>query len=116
MILSGGVNIYPAEIEHALLRLPGVHDCAVVGLPDPEFGERLHAVIQPESGATLDVPAMQSALRDVLAGFKVPRTFSTTDALPRDDNGKVARARVRAAMLNAPAVLFGATSAGSAVR
>jgi long-chain acyl-CoA synthetase len=101
MVLSGGVNIYPAEIEHALLRLPGVHDCAVVGLPDPEYGERLHAVIQPGPGAApLDTAAMQTALREVLAGFKVPRTFSTTDALPRDDNGKVARARVRAAMLS----------------
>ncbi|HEV3087381.1 MAG TPA: AMP-binding protein [Candidatus Elarobacter sp.] len=101
MVLSGGVNIYPAEIEHALLQLPGVHDCAVVGLPDPEYGERLHAVVQPENGAALDTGAMQSALREVLASFKIPRTFSTTDALPRDDNGKVARARVRAAMMNA---------------
>ncbi len=103
MVLSGGVNVYPAEIEHALLRLPGVHDCAVVGLPDPEYGERLHAVVQPESGAVLDAAAMQSALREVLAGYKVPRTFSTTGALPRDDNGKVARARVRAEWLNAAA-------------
>jgi len=100
MILSGGVNIYPAEIEHALLQLPGVHDCAVVGLPDPEYGERLHAVVQPEPGTALDIAAMQSSLRKVLAGFKVPRTFSTTDELPRDDNGKVARARVRTAMLS----------------
>ncbi|MEA2689822.1 MAG: long-chain acyl-CoA synthetase [Candidatus Eremiobacteraeota bacterium] len=103
MVLSGGVNIYPAEIEHALLRLPGVHDSAVVGLPDPEYGERLHAVVQLEPGAVLDTAAMQSALREVLAGFKVPRTFSTTDALPRDDNGKVARAAIRAAMLDAAA-------------
>ena len=99
MVLSGGVNIYPAEIEHALLRLPGVHDCAVVGLPDAEYGERLHAVVQPEAGAALDTAAMQAALRKVLAGFKVPRTFSTTGALPRDDNGKVARGRVRAQLL-----------------
>ncbi len=53
MVLSGGVNIYPAEIEHALLRLPGVLDCAVIGVPDPEFGERLHAFVQPEPGAEL---------------------------------------------------------------
>jgi long-chain acyl-CoA synthetase len=99
MVLSGGVNIYPAEIEHALLRLPGVHDCAVVGLPDAEYGERLHAVVQPDAGAALNVDAMQASLREVLAGFKVPRTFSTTDALPRDDNGKVARGRVRARLL-----------------
>jgi long-chain acyl-CoA synthetase len=96
MVISGGVNIYPAEIEHALLRLPGVLDCAVIGLPDAEFGERLHAIVQPEPGAALDVEEMQSALRRVLAGYKIPRTFELTDALPRDDNGKVAKRRLRA--------------------
>ncbi|HEY0392854.1 MAG TPA: AMP-binding protein [Candidatus Elarobacter sp.] len=98
MVLSGGVNIYPAEIEHALLRLPGVLDCAVIGLPDAEFGERLHAVVQPEPGAQLDVASMQADLRRVLAGFKVPRTFELVAVLPRDDNGKVAKRRLRAEM------------------
>jgi long-chain acyl-CoA synthetase len=101
MVISGGVNIYPAEIEHALLRLPGVLDCAVIGLPDAEFGERLHAVVQPEPGAVLDVEEMQNALRRVLAGYKIPRTFELTDALPRDDNGKVAKRRLRAAAASA---------------
>ena len=95
------MNIYPAEIEHALLRVPGVLDCAVVGLPDPEYGERLHAVLQPAPGASLDVDAVRARLRTVLAGFKVPRTFSTTAALPRDDNGKVAKRRIRAELLAA---------------
>jgi len=103
MVISGGVNIYPAEIEHALLRVPGVLDCAVVGLPDPEYGERLHAVLQPADGAVLDPDAIRAQLRGVLAGFKVPRTFSTTEALPRDDNGKVAKRRVRAELLAAGA-------------
>jgi long-chain acyl-CoA synthetase len=103
MVLSGGVNIYPAEIEHALLRLPGVLDCAVIGLPDAEYGERLHAVVQPEPGASLDVAAMQAALRRVLAGFKVPRTFTLIDALPRDDNGKVAKRLLRAELSSQPA-------------
>ncbi|HTD35979.1 MAG TPA: AMP-binding protein [Candidatus Limnocylindrales bacterium] len=103
MVISGGVNIYPAEIEHALLRVPGVLDCAVVGLPDPEYGERLHAVLQPADGAVLDSEAIRAQLRGVLAGFKVPRTFSTTEALPRDDNGKVAKRRVRAELLAAGA-------------
>ncbi len=96
MVLSGGVNIYPAEIEHALLRVTGVLDCAVVGIPDAEFGERLHAFVQPEPGATLDVEDVRADLRRHIAGFKVPRTFTLTDALPRDDNGKVARRRLRA--------------------
>jgi long-chain acyl-CoA synthetase len=103
MVISGGVNIYPAEIEHALLRVRGVLDCAVVGLPDPEYGERLHAVLQPADGAVLDPDAIRAQLRGVLAGFKVPRTFSTTEALPRDDNGKVAKRRVRADLLAAGA-------------
>jgi long-chain acyl-CoA synthetase len=101
MVISGGVNIYPAEIEHALLRVPGVLDCAVVGLPDPEYGERLHAVLQPADGAALDVEAIRAQLRTVLAGFKIPRSFSTTAALPRDDNGKVAKRRVRAELRGA---------------
>jgi long-chain acyl-CoA synthetase len=96
MVISGGVNIYPAEIEHALLRLPGVLDCAVIGLPDAEFGERLHAVVQPEPGIALDAGVLAAELREKLAGYKVPRTFAFTEALPRDDNGKVAKRRLRA--------------------
>ncbi len=95
MVLSGGVNIYPAEIEHALLRLPGVLDCAVIGVPDAEYGERLHAFVQPEPGAALVPEQLGRELRRVLAGFKVPRTFTVTDALPRDDNGKIAKRRLR---------------------
>jgi long-chain acyl-CoA synthetase len=95
MVLSGGVNIYPAEIEHALLRLPGVLDCAVVGVPDPEFGERLHAFVQPEPGAVLVPAELAAALRRVLAGYKVPRTFTPAESLPRDDNGKIAKRRLR---------------------
>jgi long-chain acyl-CoA synthetase len=95
MVLSGGVNVYPAEIEHALLRLPGVLDCAVIGVPDPEYGERLHAFVQPEPGAELVPERLAAELRRVLAGYKVPRTFTFADALPRDDNGKIAKRRLR---------------------
>jgi len=97
MVLSGGVNVYPAEIEHAMLRIRGVLDCAVVGIPDAEYGERLHAFVQPDPGASLDADTLRSELRRLVAGFKVPRSFTFTDALPRDDNGKVARRRLRAA-------------------
>ena len=55
MVISGGVNIYPAEIEAALHAVPGVHDCAVFGIPDDEFGEALMAVVEPQPGVTLDV-------------------------------------------------------------
>jgi long-chain acyl-CoA synthetase len=97
MVISGGVNIYPAEIEHALLRLPGVLDCAVFGIPDAEYGERLHAVVQPAPDA---VPppapeAIAAGLRNLVAGFKVPRSIEITAELPRDPNGKIAKRRLR---------------------
>ncbi|CAM5247335.1 acyl-CoA synthetase [Streptomyces spiroverticillatus] len=99
MVISGGVNIYPAEIEAALLGLDGVLDCTVFGVPDPEFGERLHALVQPEPGATPDPDALRTALRTTLAGFKVPRTLDLVPDLPRDPNGKIAKHRVRASYL-----------------
>jgi long-chain acyl-CoA synthetase len=72
-----------------------VLDCAVIGVPDTEYGERLHAIVQPEPHAEIVPERLAAELRRVLAGFKVPRTFSVTDALPRDDNGKVAKRRLR---------------------
>jgi long-chain acyl-CoA synthetase len=95
MVVSGGVNIYPAEVEHALLALPGVLDCAVFGTPDAEFGERLHAVVQPAPGAAPAAEALAAGLRARIAGYKVPRSFEFTDALPRDPNGKIAKRRLR---------------------
>jgi long-chain acyl-CoA synthetase len=97
MVISGGVNIYPAEIEHVLITLPGVADCAVVGIPDEEFGEALAAQVVPEAGATLDAEAIRQALRERIATYKVPRRIDIVDALPRDDNGKVQKRRIREA-------------------
>lgn len=95
MVISGGVNIYPAEIEHALVRLPGVLDCAVFGIPDDEFGEQLLALVLPEPGAA-PVPAeLAERLRETIAGYKVPRRIEIVAELPRDDNGKIAKRRLR---------------------
>jgi long-chain acyl-CoA synthetase len=94
MVISGGVNIYPAEIEHRLLACPGVADCAVFGVPDPEFGERLHAVVEPLPGAEPTLVDMQAWLQAGLAAFKVPRSFDLA-LLPRDDSGKIAKRRLR---------------------
>jgi long-chain acyl-CoA synthetase len=94
MVISGGVNIYPAEIEHRLLACPGVADCAVFGVPDPEFGERLHAVVEPLPSAEPTLVDMQAWLQAGLAAFKVPRTFDLAP-LPRDDSGKIAKRRLR---------------------
>ncbi len=94
MVISGGVNIYPAEIEHVLITLPGVTDCAVLGVPDAEYGESLLAVVAAPPGV-LTVEQVQQYVRERLAGFKVPRRVELVDTLPRDDNGKIAKRRLR---------------------
>lgn len=95
MIISGGANIYPAEIEAELLRLPGVADCAVFGIPDDEFGERVMAVVQPELGAQLNVDELQLGLRRTLSGYKVPRQIEFVETLPREDSGKIFKRKLR---------------------
>lgn len=94
MVISGGVNIYPAEIEHELGRYPGVADCAVFGVPDAEYGERLHAVVEAAPGETLETQALIDWLKSQLSGFKVPRAIEIAP-LPRDDNGKIAKRKLR---------------------
>ncbi|MEO6322550.1 MAG: AMP-binding protein [Polaromonas sp.] len=96
MVISGGVNIYPAEIEHRLLAFPGVTDCAVFGVPDAEFGERLHAMVEVEPGVAPALEQMRDFLKATLSSFKVPRSIEIT-TLPRDDNGKIAKRRLREA-------------------
>ncbi|CAG2135782.1 Bile acid-coenzyme A ligase [Cupriavidus campinensis] len=95
MVISGGVNIYPAEIEHELMRYPGVADCVVFGVPDDEYGERLHGVIEPMPGAEIVPAAVIDWLKARLSGFKVPRTIEITARLPRDETGKLAKRRLR---------------------
>lgn len=94
MVISGGVNIYPAEIEHRLLAFPGVTDCAVFGVPDAEFGERLHAIVEVEPGVVPAYEQIQDFLSTALSSFKVPRTIEIAK-LPRDDNGKIAKRLLR---------------------
>ena len=95
MVISGGVNIYPAEIEAALHGLPGVHDCAVFGIPDDEFGEVLMAVLEPEAGVTLDIADIRVRLKTSLADYKVPKHFEILKNLPREDSGKIFKRRLR---------------------
>ena len=95
MIISGGANIYPAEIEAELHKLPGVADCAVFGIPDEEFGESVMAVVQPMPGVALDADILRAGLRRSLAGFKVPRLIEFADDLPREDSGKIFKRKLR---------------------
>jgi len=98
MIISGGVNIYPAEVESALLAHPGVGDAAVFGIPDPEWGEQVKAVVEPVAGATAGPELAQELIdfcRERLAGYKCPRSVDFTDALPREPTGKLLKRRLR---------------------
>jgi long-chain acyl-CoA synthetase len=95
MVISGGVNIYPAEIEAVLHAVPGVHDCAVFGIPDAEFGEALMAVVEPQVGATLDVASVRAQLKASLADYKVPKHIEIATNLPREDSGKIFKRRLR---------------------
>jgi long-chain acyl-CoA synthetase len=95
MVISGGVNVYPAEIENALIAMPGVRDCAVFGIPDDEYGERLCACIEPEAGAALSAEAVQAFLRGRLANFNVPKEIQFLDVLPREASGKIFKRKLR---------------------
>ncbi|RVU28066.1 acyl-CoA synthetase [Streptomyces antnestii] len=98
LILSGGVNIYPAEIEEVLLLSPEVADVAVIGVPDEEWGRRVVAVVQPEADVTPGAGLADRLIencRSRLAGFKVPRRIEFTQRLPRTPSGKMLRREVR---------------------
>ena len=96
LIISGGYNIYPKEIEVFLDAQPGVKESAVVGVPHPDFGESVVAVLVPEAGATLDLAAIETAARAELAGFKRPRRVEIMADLPRNTMGKVQKNDLRA--------------------
>jgi long-chain acyl-CoA synthetase len=96
MIISGGVNIYPAEIESVLIQMPGVRDCAVFGIPDEEFGEQICAHIEPLAGSAIDAIAVRSYLGQHLARYKVPKVVELSAALPREDSGKIFKRKLRA--------------------
>src|SRR5437762_360262 len=97
MILRGGANIYPAEVEAAVSAHPDVRSCVVVGLPDPEFGQRIHAVLELDE--TIDAQAiadgMWDFLSDRLSRYKHPESFEMVRIAPRDDSGKVRRTLLR---------------------
>ena len=95
MIISGGANIYPAEIEAELHKMPGVADCAVFGVPEEEFGEAVCAFVQPSPGVELTERDVRSYLREQIAGYKVPKTVHFREDLPREDSGKIFKRKLR---------------------
>jgi len=100
LIVTGGENVYPAEVEALLLSLPGVEDAAVVGVDDPEWGQVPVAAVVLKQGAAAG--ALASRCREKLAGFKVPRRFVSVPELPRNAGGKVDRVRLCALLAAAP--------------
>jgi malonyl-CoA/methylmalonyl-CoA synthetase len=95
LIISGGLNVYPKEVEFVLDGLDGVLESAVVGLPDSDLGERVVAVVVARPGCSIDEAALRTAARQVLASFKVPKRIYPLDELPRNAMGKVDKAGLR---------------------
>ncbi|HET6472867.1 MAG TPA: hypothetical protein VFG38_13560, partial [Pseudomonadales bacterium] len=98
MIISGGVNIYPAEIEAVLTTHPAVADAAVFGIPNDEFGEEVKAAIEVRPGVVADdalAAALVAHCREHLAGYKAPRSIDFVDAMPRHETGKLYKRLLR---------------------
>jgi long-chain acyl-CoA synthetase len=95
VVISGGVNIYPAEVEAVLAGHAAVLDCAVFGVPDDEYGERLMAVVQARPGEAVSGGELRRWASTRLASFKVPRIFELRDDLPRDESGKILKRLLR---------------------
>jgi acyl-CoA synthetase (AMP-forming)/AMP-acid ligase II len=98
MIITGGFNVYSAEIEQALLSHPSIRDCAVIGLPDDKWGERVVAVL--EARPDLDVDELRGYVRERIGGVKTPKQFEIWTDLPRSKVGKVLKAEVKQLLLD----------------
>lgn len=99
MILAGGSNVYPAEVEAALDEHPRVRSSAVIGLPDDDLGSRIHAIVHTDDGTPIDVDELRAHLGERLVRYKIPRDFEFTGEPLRDDAGKIRRSALRAARL-----------------
>jgi len=95
LVITGGLNVYPAEVEAALDDLPGVAASAVIGVPHPDFGEAVVACLVAAKGAALEEGTVRDALRDRLAAFKIPKRVILLEELPRNAMGKVQKAELR---------------------
>lgn len=95
MVIIGGANVYPAEIEAAILDMAGVQDCAVFGVPDAEYGESLLALVEPHPGASITPTDVRSFLQGKVSGFKLPRAIQIEQCLLREDSGKIRKRQLR---------------------
>ncbi|XAH21536.1 long-chain-fatty-acid--CoA ligase [Xylophilus sp. GW821-FHT01B05] len=97
MIVTGGENVYSVEVENAVLSLPGVAQCAVLGVPDNDWGERVHAVLVLQPGAAVDAAAVMAHCKQLIAGYKCPRSIEFRTELPVSGAGKLLKYKLREA-------------------
>jgi long-chain acyl-CoA synthetase len=95
MIITGGENVYPREVEELLYTRPEIQECAVIGLPDPEWGERITAFIIPAPGRTVDIAGLKTYLKSNLSSYKVPKEFRMVETLPKSPAGKILKRELR---------------------
>jgi len=100
MIITGGENVYSTEVEKALATHPAVASCAVIGVPDPLWGERVHAVVVLTTGAQATHEELQAHVREIVAGYKVPRTLEFVESMPLSGAGKILKREIRASHWN----------------
>jgi len=100
MIITGGFNVYSAEVEQALMSYPAIQDCAVVGLPDEKWGERVTAVLQLHSGLSVTESEVRAYVKSRLGSVKAPKQVEVWPDLPRSKVGKVLKNEVKARLLN----------------
>ncbi len=99
VVITGGFNVYPVDVENALISHPAVYECSVFGLPDDKWGEAVHAAVQPHAGAVIDVEALKLHVRGLLGPVHTPKTIHIYESLPRSPVGKVLKNAVRDAAL-----------------
>ena len=102
VIVTGGFNVYSAEVEQALLAHPAIQDCAVVGLPDGKWGERVTAVVQPHPGRTVTAAEVRAFVKDRLGSVKAPKQVEIWLDLPRSKVGKVLKTDIKASLRSEP--------------
>jgi acyl-CoA synthetase (AMP-forming)/AMP-acid ligase II len=100
MIISGGFNVYSAEVEQALMAHPAVHDCAVIGLPDDKWGERVTAIVQPHPGSTVVADEVRAFARARIGGVKAPKQIEIWPDLPRSKVGKILKNEIKSRLLS----------------
>jgi long-chain acyl-CoA synthetase len=100
LIITGGENVSPREVEEVLYERHEIEECAVIGLPDAEYGERVVAYVVPRRGQSIDPVALKAYLKTHLSGFKVPKEFVAVTDLPKSSSGKLLKRTLKDQVLN----------------